>query len=418
MILSQNYFRFCISAFLLISLYYLSYRYPFQINSSLTSPTYSDTPTLLSLGKYLLTLCLYVTLAIGLFLSRSQLCREDYSILGMLLSALSFGSPLLGALLTATSGDTYFFEVLFFAPIFGFTYLSLKPFGSYFSPYIYRLLATAAWSFLIFDIVQVLLFATHGRLPALAFENSISIRFGSFLDDPNGYAFLLALFTPLAIAMQRVRKALFIALAGVNLFLTFSLTGIISFVAAGLFLLLVHSHFKRTVNLLALTALLLTPVLIISAAALIGSSIFSTFMEAKSESISQHLSIFDKFGDIDSTSLFGFNPTGALGESGILNIAANFGVFSVLLLYFIGASTITTSIDSIQKLYIGPNMDSSQRQLIAVNMALLGFVVATLVGLSNLPLESVFPINALFPFCLALLLILPTSICTSGSLRG
>ena len=42
------------AALLVIAFYYLGYRYPLRINSSTTSPTYSDTPGWLQVGKYLL----------------------------------------------------------------------------------------------------------------------------------------------------------------------------------------------------------------------------------------------------------------------------------------------------------------------------------------------------------------------------
>src|SRR5262249_19564963 len=43
-------------------------------------------------------------------------------------------------------------------------------------------------------ITQVALFFGYNRLPGLAFYNTWSVRFGSMLDDPNGFGLLLALF--------------------------------------------------------------------------------------------------------------------------------------------------------------------------------------------------------------------------------
>ncbi|MDE9586984.1 hypothetical protein [Xenorhabdus bovienii] len=48
-------------------------------------------------------------------------------------------------------------------------------------------------SFLI-NLVQLFLFLFTNRLPALAYGNSLSVRFGSFLDDPNGFGLLCIIF--------------------------------------------------------------------------------------------------------------------------------------------------------------------------------------------------------------------------------
>ena len=38
------------------------------------------------------------------------------------------------------------------------------------------------------SFLEVLLFFAFGRLPALAYAAGFSVRFGAFLDDPNGFA--------------------------------------------------------------------------------------------------------------------------------------------------------------------------------------------------------------------------------------
>ena len=168
---------------LILCTLYQSYRYPLQINSSGTSPTYSDTPLLLQAGKFLLAFPLMV-MATYQCLQRSAPLRQWLIGLGVLCLASyalfkTFGDSqgrylessfwMLFALVLAWSADALRISALdrFFR------YLLIFALGS--------------------TLVEVALFVTVGRLPALAFAGSFSVRFGGFLDDPNGFAALLFL---------------------------------------------------------------------------------------------------------------------------------------------------------------------------------------------------------------------------------
>ena len=58
--IQSNFFESILFAYLYISQVYYSYRYIFKINSSLTSPSYSDGGLLEKILKYILTILLYI----------------------------------------------------------------------------------------------------------------------------------------------------------------------------------------------------------------------------------------------------------------------------------------------------------------------------------------------------------------------
>jgi hypothetical protein len=162
---------------------YQSYRYPLQVNSSGTSPTYSDTPFALQAGKYLLAAPLLVAAAIQCFGKIAPLKQWFIAFAVLLLSSF--------ALLKGTEvHDGVFLELSYWLTLalvlaWSVDTVQVSSIDRYFKFLLIYALAST--------IIEVALFITIGRLPALAFEGSLSVRFGGFLDDPNGFAAILLL---------------------------------------------------------------------------------------------------------------------------------------------------------------------------------------------------------------------------------
>ena len=93
-------------------LFYLSYRYPLQINSSTTSPTYSDTPFFLSFLKYLVVIFL---LALGVVFLRVNSLSRSF-VWGFKINAVTriyFFAATWLLVLGMISKDFYYFEFSF-----------------------------------------------------------------------------------------------------------------------------------------------------------------------------------------------------------------------------------------------------------------------------------------------------------------
>ena len=82
-IFKKNRAQYVVGTCILLLIIYLSYRYPLQINFSGTSPTYSDTPFVLQIGKFLLAGLFFIVLLVAF---RAQKCNVDVTIAASILS--------------------------------------------------------------------------------------------------------------------------------------------------------------------------------------------------------------------------------------------------------------------------------------------------------------------------------------------
>lgn len=208
---------FCLAA----GLYYC-YRYALQYNSTGTSPTYSDTPLAFQIGKYAL-------FAVAYFIVILYAMRSGRRVGGLtiwVLPAISY------CLLTslARGGLTeylkYYYFILpacivMFVPDDRIDRVVLKVFVALF---IYHL---------VYEAVQILLFRLVGRLPALAYEKSLT-RFGGGWDDPNAFGVFLCI--PIAYCLTLIERGSasrvhYFALAAsiVMLIITYSYSSFIAF---------------------------------------------------------------------------------------------------------------------------------------------------------------------------------------------
>ena len=168
---------------LLISTVYLSYRYPLQINSSTTSEVYSDTPFSLQVGKFAL---IFLTCCVSApFLFWKRFNRLQAGII--LLTVMVFTFPLV-KLLGGFEGpyiEAAFWPLAALVLVIPLKGIDLQALDKY--------LKAVFFFAVISDVIEVSLFLLFGRLPALGWTGSLSVRFGGFLDDPNGFAAILYL---------------------------------------------------------------------------------------------------------------------------------------------------------------------------------------------------------------------------------
>src|ERR1700761_2821949 len=220
---------------------YQSYRYPLQISNAGTSPTYSDTPFALQAGKFALAFPLIVIGAVRWLGHSAKLPRSPIVVGTLFLSSFSLIKILNGH-------DSQYIDVSFwmlFALILALSVDSIRM--SAIDRYFRILLAYALGSI----FVQIFLFLAIGRLPALSFEGSYFVRFGGFLDDPNGFAALW--FLLMGWSYLRFKgKTRFLILTGIviSLLLAQSWTAIAFFFAI-VFIYTLRRAFKRPLTAMA-----------------------------------------------------------------------------------------------------------------------------------------------------------------------
>lgn len=368
-----------------VAFFYYWYRYPFQINDSQTSPVYTDTPFYISLIKYFLIsliLFVYIPSVIRLLITKQDkllLLPFFFIFYGFVISVVNviFGH------------DILMLEVVFFSP-FMLIPLIYKP--EVIVSVSNKMLLKVAKIFILVDVIQVFLYFYYDRLPALGWPNSFSVRFGSLLDDPNGFAFICPLFLFCKFSNVSFLDFIFkISLWGC-IFATQSVTGIAAVIFSYLILhvFLIFFLKNKSSYWIVFSIFLLSATLLFLS--FIYSDVVNVFLLRKSGSVSGHLESFSFLSNLPVLNYFFYNIVGHVGESGYVNILANSGVFFLLFYVFIGVISVYFCCD----LIVFYKRKSSGFFVIPFLCASFAFIVAYLFGNINLPLCTVYPVNMLY----------------------
>lgn len=364
--------------FMTVSMFYNWYRYPFMINSNTTSPTYVDTPLSLQYGKYIIFSLIFVLIAINRLTSvQGMVVRHPFV---EIIYFYLFLMPIICGLLVKNFN---LFKFGFFAviPIIFHTYKRTGVNGNALAKFISFCIYLA----IIVNFIQVALAVTIGRMPALAYPRTISIRFGSFLDDPNGFGILLALFIGFSIYYYTgIRKIIILAALISSLLLTQSLTAIFVVPISALicFMMFIKREFKRFMKLFIVINFFL------AALTVKYFDIIKFYWSIKQGSVVGHGQSVATFLSLNFLNLLGVTPVNFLGESGYINMMGNFGVFYVFVFFLLGIFAIIKIFNLLTNCTVVTNK--------AILFGILFFLVAVYIGLINLPFENIFPINAIF----------------------
>jgi hypothetical protein len=221
-----------------VAVLYDAYRYPLRINDTSTSPTYRNTPLALQAGKYVVLAVLALVLLGICVRDRQRLAR----LRGSDLLLLGFGSyaVLRGGLAAVSTHSTSSLHVVLplvcgipFA-VAGASWVLAKPGRA--AAFVH---AAAAFGgavvvlHALVNLVEVGLWATTGRLPALGYSHGL-VRFGGIWDDPNGTAVFSAFVTTAvvggALHARRRLRLIVVGAALFNLVLAWSFSGWLVFV--------------------------------------------------------------------------------------------------------------------------------------------------------------------------------------------
>ncbi|RJG02046.1 hypothetical protein D3878_11045 [Noviherbaspirillum sedimenti] len=234
------------------------------------------------------------------------------------------------------------------------------------------------------NFLQIALFFLIGRLPALAYSDSYSVRFGSFLDDPNGFAALCFLLIGWVYFSNLKNRRLILLGLIVSLLVTQSLTAIGFLILISFFILFFGGNFARA-SLVFSCLLLATLVLIFWEQIL---PIADYLISSKSQSIEEHLNHENVGFDLSILSiLIGSNDI-LFVESGWTYLFLNFGIVGLSLF----STMMITLLFSLKK-YIKTSRDVKEK---AILWGLIIYCLYFIIGMLNLPFVKVFPINIVF----------------------
>lgn len=366
---------------LLVSTAYLSYRYPLQINSSTTSQAYSDTPLSLQVGKFAL---IFLTCCISApFLFWRRLNRIQAGI--VILTAIVFSFPLFKLL---AGFESRYLEISFWPLAALVLAMPLKRVDlRSIDTYLKALFFVAVLS----DAVEVGLFLLFGRLPALAWSGGFSVRFGGFLDDPNGFGAILLLLMGWGFYRYRGRTRFFVQFALVIcLVLTQSLTAI-GFLGTVLVVAMFWRLIKKPLFILWIFAGCAILIGLLEATNALET--ISMIIALKSGSASDHLSIpWSSLADRWTEWFFVGGQSYEFYESWWISSLLSFGI-----VWYVGYLVLTSAL--VYMVWRSFRFCRTKEEK-AVLAGILLFCSYFMVGSANLPLPVVFPINFLFyVFC-------------------
>lgn len=384
-----------IIAIFLILLYFMAYRYPFQIGDSGTSPTYDDTPLFLQLAKYIFILPLAVA-SFLLYRGRElAIARVDFLIL-----VLTVYCAVIGIVIVSDGSPEGFgiiqvsFSFVLFL-VFSEPTVTRRNFGS---------LVTCLR---VFFIVSVAVYAFHlgnyflyERLPALGYYGSFP-RFGGVWDDPNSAGFIFMFMLPYTVCrLGSSARSILVGILSIGaIFLTQSLTtyAVTLAVLTPCILLFyrsvpINSRLIVLLFIYGVVGMMLTVGVYIILQRLgltLDSAIrrMDVILDSKSQSIAMRQDSYSFASKITIRTLLGLEPVGESGENEWLNFVANAGLpFTITYLVF--------QLLTIWHLWQWSVVAEEKR----VRPAVIGFFSAYcwfFLMQTNIPAAEVFPINML-----------------------
>lgn len=371
-----------ISVFVLT--FYNIYRYPLQINFSGTSPTYSDTPVSFSAVKYI-----YAFISVGflLFFKKFSTLKFDVKLIFFFcffiflytaFKALAFAD-------LAYIGTTFWMAVALFFSVYvrDISYIRIDAW-----------LRRLFYFSLIINLFQFFNFLIFDRLPALAYAGTLSIRFGSFLDDPNGFAAICFLLLGWSLQKSGWPKLFYSLCIAIMIIMTQSLTAYLLFI---IFLIGYFLIFIKNTILIFFASIIVLLFLAIFRFNNIIYDFFEGIYLLKEASILEHQSsaVFNVMSLSIGEFLFG-NSFFGFSESWWVQSLSSFGVlwlisFILLFGYLFYRAVIACMLFRFHNKF-------------PIYFGIFSFALFVFLGSFNLPFFSIFPINFLLFFMLFLVI--------------
>lgn len=358
--------------------YYYCYRYAFQYNDEGTSPTYSATPEIFKLAKYIVLLAIYVFFHIKVISIRRP--PDKLYVNSSLCILISCFLILFGKGLFWHDLDLLKMTMISCLPIFFYIWGRARIDFERISKFIYYFFVFG----LLYEFLQIFLFYKFGRLPALAYENSFSVRFGGPWDDPNGWGICLSFFVPFMYFYKKEHRNIWAILGIMVLLLSQSLTAIISFIFSMISLLFLIKKKKR-VAFVVWSMIIVIPIIYIIFQ-LLNNDFVIAYMEVKQGSVEDHSNSLNFIQQFQWYNYFIGMDDFVFNESDYVNFLYIGGI-PMLLLYLVLIYRVIN--------YYVKTIENGTHQS-PFSYASLAFLISYLVSSVNLPCSRIFYVFLLF----------------------
>ena len=380
------------SLMLILFLFYYSYRYILQVNDNITSAyVYTDTPEILKWIKYIL----FAILLLLSFLNdrKIHLERENW-IIKLPMLFLFVQCTIYGIMIRNQPILTF---AIMLIPMFLYPTENQIPKQESTE----KILDVFWYYTTIYEFIQIILYYTIERVPALAFPHYgslMAIRYGGAMDDPNGYATVLIFFI-FWFLMQKtsVKSMIRLVITLFMLVFTWSGTGYLALIVTAILFFLMRIKDKAVIKkylIFAGIAVILILGCFIYDSQMIPS-IFQYIIRGKGGSMEMHFKSWD-VSMLDAKTWLGIHPVcltyGEVGYIRLLEIGGIPSVIAFLIMSVGGLFRMSHRINDI---------DDKQKPML---YGALAYMLAFLVSMLNLPKIVNFDCMGLFTVCLILVM--------------
>ena len=373
---------------------YLWYRYAFRYNSTLTSPTYYDTPTIWKAGKYIIIITF-----LGLYVVfngfRIKMPYKKLAFLLMTASVIAFVKAIVVK-------DIDFFAKWVLVIWAAYPMLTIRMTDDFQVGFL-QINKVIFIFHVVYSAVQCGLYILQGRLPALAYRGGM-VRFGGGYDDPNAFAIYLML--PIAFVLYNIIKEhgktkdyLLLAICMILLVMTISFAGFFALGIVGILFLKKYGKKRRMFYLVCLALVCVV----------IGVVTFKdeiiTIMGNKQDSASQHFEMLIPQIQDEAVDAYVFGTRKDYFSENFYNQVLNlFGIvfFFLYISFKIWIVKMTYSISKINK----------------YSYSAFVYITSFTIAQIGIPYTTVFPVNFLYWCCIFYLLNLSRTVKTISSSCG
>lgn len=323
---------YIIAFFAAVFLFYYSYRYILKYNADGTSPTYKDTPMVISFIKYVLISVLLVFLFVVAMFKKINIKYKFVLIVSAVIILQNVYSFLYNK-----SVENLIFIICMMPFIIILLYnpnLDDKALNNVFKAFMYFTIG--------YEFLQLFLYFVVGRLPALAYPtgNLLDVRFGGAWDDPNGFGLLLAFYFPYVWnEYSGYKRYILIGILLLMLVLTWSLTafGILAAVYSIYYVyrFVKVDHFKLRSIIPIFVVIGVIALGIVS----LASGKIREIIEVKSESVFQHFDSYNLKG-ISPLTMLGLKPNDMFTEAGVVRLILHGGFPLLIMFYALGIMSV------------------------------------------------------------------------------
>ena len=375
---------------LILFLFYYTYRYILQYNDASSSAfVYDYTPEWIKWPKYILYM---IILALMAWNERGIHLEKQYRLVKIPVLILILQCGICGVLIRDQQILTF---TLMLIPILLYPGIGGTP-----REETVEKILNIFWIYTtVYEIIQVVLFYTTGRVPALAFPHLgaiTAIRYGGALDDPNGYAMILIFYIFYFLTQKgSVRSYVCLVVTLAMLVFTWSGTGYLVLLATALVLLLLRIRDRELLKKYGIIALAVL-IIAIPVALIAGEQVWDFivgFIQGKGYSTNLHMKSWDVSG-IQLSTWLGVHPArDTFREVGYLRLVEIGGIWAALLFLFASIAGI-----------IKGNKELSARQEASrpLYYGSLAYLIGFLFSMLNLPHLTNFSVMG--PFSVFLIL--------------